>query len=283
MQNTLRKKVAAEGKGIHYNRFARLVLSPAPENTGIVFKRIDLPDSSIHSIPAIYTNVISTQLSTKIANASGVSVSTVEHLMAALFICEVTNLFVEIDNIEVPIMEGGSEDFCFLIECAGLQPQKSKANMFRVLKEVKVENEAGYIIASPSNFASVKFTSNFDSASIGEQQFYFDFKKTNFIKEIASAKTIANLNEVEFLQKKGLGLGGNLQNTLVFNKENILNEKHLFHISDFVKHKVLDFIGDIALAGNPIIADFTCYKSGHTLNSFLLKEIFSNENNYQLI
>lgn len=281
MQSTIRREISAEGVGIHYNQFARLTLKPAPEDTGVVFRRVDITDRN-NEIKAIYYNVFNTSLNTQIVNSDNIAVSTIEHIMAALMALKVTNVIVEIDNIEVPIMEGGSEGFCFIIECVGLCIQKKPDTKYKLLKEINVGTDSGYITAKPSNDSSITFTSDFHSTGIGEQTFVYN-TKTDFVKEISSAKTIVNIKEVAMLQKIGMGLGGSLRNTLVYSEEKILNEKCDFHKLDFVKHKILDFIGDLALAGGEIIADFRCYKSGHKLNYLLLKEMFSNQENYKII
>jgi UDP-3-O-[3-hydroxymyristoyl] N-acetylglucosamine deacetylase len=282
MQITIRKEISAEGVGIHYNKFAKITLKPASEDVGIVFKRIDVTGKN-NEIEAIYTNIDSISLSTQLKNGDGVFVATVEHLMSAVSSFNISNLIIEISESEVPIMDGGSEDFSFLIECAGLKVQHKPAKKFKLLKEIKVGNDENYIIAKPSEEQIINFTSNFNSKKIGEQSFSFNPQKDDFVKEISSSKTIANAMEVEMLRKAGMGLGGSLKNTLVFNENDILNEMCLYNVQDFVKHKVLDFMGDIKLAGGEIIADFSCYKSGHKLNHMLLNEIFKSTENYQLI
>lgn len=281
MQCTIKKEIEASGVGIHYNKFAHLKLKPAPEGTGVVFHRTDLSENN--KIVASFKNIESTSLSTKIINEGGVSVSTIEHLMAALGVFRISNLVVEIDNIEVPIMDGGSEDFCFMIECVGVHLQHTKCNHFKLKKEIKVQIGDSYIIARPADAFSVDFVSDFPSAAIGRQSFTFDFKKSDFVKEVSSAKTIANILEVEMLHKNGMGLGGGLHNTLVYDKEKVLNEGSAYNINDFVKHKVLDFIGDISLSQGEIIANFQCFKSGHKLNHMFLHELFLDSTNYQLI
>lgn len=282
MQSTIKKEIVAEGVGVHYNQYAQIRLKPAKENTGILFKRVDVTDKN-NEILAIYKNVKSKALSTEIANESGASVATIEHLMSAISSFNITNLIIEINALEVPIMEGGSEDFCFLLECVGTTLQKEKAKKFKLKKEVKVGDENYFIIAKPSEEFTVSFTSNFNSEKIGEQKFFYNKSHHDFTKDIAPSKTIANLAEVQALQQAGMGLGGNLKNTLVFTQTEILNEKCLYNTEDFVKHKILDFIGDLSLAGGEIIANFSCFKSGHKLNHLLLEEIFKTEENYQSI
>jgi UDP-3-O-[3-hydroxymyristoyl] N-acetylglucosamine deacetylase len=282
MQRTIKQDITAEGVGVHYGKSTTLTLKPASESTGIVFVRTDITDKD-NRIKAIYKNIESIALSTKIKNESGVSVTTIEHLMAAVSSFKIDNLIIEIDAEEVPIMDGGSEDFCFLIECTGLYMQPEKRKKLHLVKEIKVGDDNNYIIAKPSEEKVISFTSDFKSEAIGIQTLTFIEQYSDFSKEIAKAKTIANLLEVEALQKAGMGLGGNLKNTLVYNETRVLNEPALWIKTDFVRHKILDFLGDISLAGVEVMAEFICFKSGHKLNHLLLREIFSSNDNYQII
>ena len=282
MQRSIAKEVRAKGVGIHYNKLTNLVLKPAPENTGIIFKRVDVTNKD-NEILASYKNIHSLALSTQIINKAGVFVATIEHLMSAFFAFKINNIIVEVESAEMPIMEGGADEFCFMIECAGLQEQQAKANKFKLVHEVRVGDQEHYIVARPAAERTIKFISDFPSLAIGKQEFTFNIEKDDFIKEISSSKTIANVKEVEMLQKNGMGLGGSLKNTLVYDAESVLNEKCLYNISDFVKHKTLDFIGDLYLAEGSILASFEANKSGHKLNHLLLNEIFKHSSNYQLI
>jgi len=282
MQRSIGKEVKAKGVGIHYNKLTSLVLKPAPENTGIIFRRVDITNKE-NEILASYKNIQSLALSTQIANKAGVFVATIEHLMSAFFAFNINNIVVEVESAEMPIMEGGAEEFCFMIECAGVKEQKAKAKKFQLIREVRVGDEEHFIVATPSATRTIKFISDFPSLAIGRQEFTFNVETDDFIKEISSSKTIANLKEVEMLQKNGMGLGGSLKNTLVYDAESVLNEKCLYNISDFVKHKTLDFIGDLYLAEGMILANFEANKSGHKLNHLLLNEIFKDAANYQLI
>jgi UDP-3-O-[3-hydroxymyristoyl] N-acetylglucosamine deacetylase len=281
MQVTIKKEIKARGVGVHYNKLCDLTLKPAPVDTGILFKRVDVLDKKNY-ILANLENIDSMSLSTRIKNEDGVFVATIEHLLSAIFAFGITNLIIEVNSPEMPIMDGGSEDFCFMLECAGRLIQEKKQKKFQLLKEIKIGDDASYIIAYPSDEFKVEFTSNFHSQDIGEQVFTYD-KKMDFTKEIASARTIANLKEVEMLQKAGFGLGGSLKNTLVYDDTRVFNEPCLFNFDDFVKHKILDFLGDISLAGGEIIASFKCFKSGHKLNHQILHEIFQDKANYKLI
>lgn len=282
MQKSIAKEVGAIGVGIHYNKLTNLKLKPAPEDTGIIFKRVDVVNKN-NSIIANYKNINSLALSTQICNSEGVFVATIEHIMSAFAAFRINNILVEVDSPEMPIMEGGAEEFCFMLECAGIAFQTIKAKEFKITREVKVSDGENYIIAKPAEESSVTFISDFPSTEIGKQNYVFNLERNDFVKEIANAKTIANLKDVEMLQKNGMGLGGNLQNTLVYDSTRVLNEKCLYNVNDFVKHKILDFVGDLYLAEGKIIANFECYKSGHKLNHLLLSEIFNNNSNYQLI
>lgn len=281
MQVTIKKEISSKGVGIHYNKLVNLKLKPAPENSGIVFIRTDILEKN-NKIKVCANSIDTGALSTKLKNEDGIFVATVEHLISAIHCFKINNLIIEIDGPEVPIMDGGSEDFCFMLECAGTVTQNAPKHKIKLLKEIKVKNGEAYIIAKPSNNIKINFVSDFPSNKIKEQSFSFDLEKQDFVKEISSAKTIANILEVETLQKMGMGLGGSLQNTMVYNENSILNESYSYNINDFVKHKILDFMGDIYLECMEVIAEFECYKSGHKLNHALICEILKT-NNYQLI
>ncbi len=281
MQVTIKKEICARGVGVHYNKLCNLRILPAPVDTGIVFKRIDVKERN-QGILAHFKNIDSIALSTRIKNEDGIFVATIEHLLSAVFTFGITNLIIEVDSPEMPIMEGGAEDFCFMLECAGIEVQEKPKKTFKLLKEIKVGDENNYILAKPNEEFIVDFESDFPSKAIGVQKFSYN-KKMDFTKEFSSARTIANLKDVEMIQKAGFGLGGNLKNTLVFSEEAVLNEACIFNKDDFVRHKILDFLGDISLAGGEIIAKFECLKSGHKLNHQILQEIFKDETNYKII
>lgn len=286
MQATIFSPISCTGVGIHFGRQTIMTLRPSDEGCGIIFKRTDVENSE-NNIRAHYQNVQKSYYGTVIYNASEVFVSTIEHLMAALSAIGITNLVVEIDGPEVPIMDGGSEQFCFMIKSAGVRIQDAKRKTLKIIREVIVRHNDSYVIARPTQNLqyNVNYVIDFGLSAIGRQELAYTDNCVDFCNQIAPAKTFGNMADIEKLKTIGMGLGGSLQNTIVIdsNGDKILNSRHLYCKNDFVKHKILDFIGDIYLAESYILAGFECYKSGHTLNNLLLKEIFSDSGNYEYI
>lgn len=283
LQRTLRKAVSCEGVGVHSGVLSRLVLVPAPEGTGIVFRRTDHPGAA-GLVPARFDKVTDTKLGTTIGNVYGVKVLTVEHLMAAIVGCGVTNLFVEINGAEVPIMDGSSAPFVALIEQAGVMEQSQLQQIIRVRETVRVEDGDKYAELRPGVGFSAELEIAFENCPVIDRQSYsFELDGSSFRDEISQARTFGFRHEVEYLQANGLALGGSLSNSIVLDGGRIMNEGGLRYGDEFVRHKLLDVIGDLALAGGPLYAQFRGYKTGHALNNKLLRELFSRKGAYELI
>ncbi len=281
-QKTLERKVSCVGVGLHSGQNVKLSLNPAPVNHGIVFKRTDITGFD-NLIPAQYDKVTKTQLGTTIANDEGTIISTVEHLMAALWGCGIDNTLVEVDGPEIPIMDGSSEPFVFLAECAGLKDQEQDRKIVKVLKQVEVRDGDKYAILKPSDDFSIDLEIDFNSKAIAKQKWVYSLSDISFKTDLCRARTFGFEHEVEHLRSLGLARGGSLDNAIVIRGDKVLNKEGLRYNNEFVRHKLLDCIGDFYLAGNRIEGNFTAYKSGHGLNNMLLRELFSDKSAYALI
>ena len=283
LQTTIKNKMVCEGVGVHTGIQTTLTLLPAPEGTGIIFRRTDHPGIA-GVVPARFDRVIDTRLGTTIGNAYDVKVHTVEHLMAAIVGCGVTNLIIEIDGAEVPIMDGSAAPFVFLIECAGVVKQSSPQRAVRVRETVRVEDGDKYAELRPGIGFSAELEIAFENCKVIDRQFYaFDLDSPSFKAELARARTFGFRHEVEYLQKNGLARGGSLANSIVLDGETIMNEDGLRYADEFVRHKLLDVVGDLALAGAPLFAQFRGYKTGHALNNQLLRKLFSRRQAWEFV
>ena len=275
-QKTLRNSISCTGVGLHGGNLINMKLAPAPVNSGIVFKRTDV-DPSVSEIPAQYNTVTDLKMCTTVENAAGTKVATVEHLMAALSGCGVDNVVVELDGPEVPVMDGSSAPFVFLIECADVVEQESPRRYIKVLKEIEVSDGEAKATLSPSDNISVAFEIDFDNPRIGKQNCSYSLRNGTFKNELSRARTFGFLGEFEQLKKLGLAKGGSLENAIVLSGTDILNEEGLRYDDEFVRHKALDAVGDLYLAGAPIIGEFYGFRSGHALNNKLLHAFFADE------
>jgi len=283
LQKTIKNRMSCQGVGVHTGILTTVTLLPAPEDTGIVFQRTDHPGIA-GVIPARFDRVTDTKLGTTIGNVYGVKVHTVEHLMAAIAGCGVTNLIVEIDGAEVPIMDGSAAPFVFLVECAGLVQQTSAQRAIRVRETVRVEEGDKYAELRPGIGFSAELEIAFENCPVIDRQYYaFDLDAPSFKGELARARTFGFRHEVEFLQANGLALGGSLANSIVLDGGTIMNEDGLRFADEFVRHKLLDVVGDMALAGAPLFAQFSGYKTGHALNNKLLRELFAREHAWEYV
>ncbi|AZL16024.1 UDP-3-O-acyl-N-acetylglucosamine deacetylase [Rickettsiales endosymbiont of Stachyamoeba lipophora] len=273
-QNTICHSISCIGKGVHSGLDVKMILHPAPENHGIKFKRNDLNENNI--IEAKFENVSHTVLNTTISNTQGIKVSTVEHVMAALWGCGIDNCLIEIDNEEVPIMDGSSEHFVFMIESAGTQEQEAKRKFIKINKTIKVGDDKAYIEIEPADDLSINLQINFTNQIIGKQDYAIHNQVNSFKHDLSRARTFCFEYEVEALRKKGLAKGGSLDNAIIVSQDKILNENGLRFDDEFVRHKVLDCIGDLYLAGH-IKAKVKGYCSGHKLNNELLREVFKDQ------
>jgi len=274
-QKTIRNAIECTGIGLHSGARVDLTLHPASPDAGIRFRRIDVTDRD-NEIPALWDAVADTRLNTTLANAAGVGVATVEHLMAALAGLGIDNLTIELDGPEVPVMDGSAAPFVFLLECAGLQEQAAPRRWLKVLKEVRVEEPGRSVSLAPADGFVVDFEIDFDSRAIACRQGRYELGDGAFKRDIARARTFGFERDVQRLWQMGLARGGSLDNAVVIGADDrILNEGGLRYRDEFVRHKVLDSVGDLYLAGAPILGHFRGVRSGHALNNKLLATLFA--------
>ena len=276
-QKTLAGKACFEGIGLHTGLFSKVTLIPAMENTGIIFKRIDL--KSNNEIEANFKNVSSAKLCTTLENNFGNSVSTVEHLMAAFYITGIDNVVVEINNSEIPIMDGSSKDFVELINKVGTKELFAKRKFLKINKKVKFsENEKEISIEPNSKNLEVKFELSYNNEIIGNQK--NNIRLEGDLKDVYSSRTFCLYEDVEKIKENGLAKGGSLENAVVVKGEKVLNNGGLRNEKEFVNHKILDLVGDFFLSGYRILGTVRCVQGGHYLTNKFLREIFKNESNF---
>jgi UDP-3-O-[3-hydroxymyristoyl] N-acetylglucosamine deacetylase len=281
-QRTLKNAIRATGVGLHTGQKIYLTLLPAPVDAGIVFRRVDL--NPVVEIEAKAGNVGETTLSTTLMNGD-VKVSTVEHLLAAMAGLGIDNAVVEVSAPEVPIMDGSAGPFVFLIQSAGIQEQAAAKKFIRIKKPVIVQD--GDKIASflPFDGFKVTFSIDFDHPVFQGRTLKtsVDFSSTSFVKEVSRARTFGFMHEIEYLRSKGLAKGGSIDNAIVVDEYRILNEDGLRYEDEFVKHKVLDAIGDLYLLGNSLIGEFKAHKSGHGLNNKSLRQLIAQTDAWEVV
>ena len=281
-QRTLRNAIKATGVGLHTGEKVYLTLAPAPVNTGIVFRRVDL--NPVVEIPGRADNVADTTLSTGLL-ANGEKVSTVEHLMAALAGLGIDNAYVDVSSPEVPIMDGSAGPFVFLIQSAGIEEQNAPKKFIRIKRKVTVEDGDKVASFLPFDGFKVSFTIDFDHPVFRDRTAHadIDFSTTSFVKEISRARTFGFMHEIEYLRSKGLARGGSVDNAIVVDEYRILNQDGLRYDDEFVRHKVLDAIGDLYLLGNSLIGEFRAYKSGHALNNASLRALIAQPDAWEVV
>lgn len=284
-QTTLGSKVSCSGVGLHSGSQVTLSIYPAQPNTGILFRRLDVPADQ-GFVLARFDAVCESRLGTTIRNQHGVTVSTVEHLMAALWGTGIDNAIVELDGPEVPIMDGSSEPFVFMIECARVVTLMAPRQMLRILKPVEVRDGDSIARVEPNvegdEGCIINIEIQFDNKLINHQASYYDFRETTFKQSLSRARTFGFEHEVVALRKAGLALGGSLENAVVVGKDRILNEEGLRYDDEFVRHKALDCVGDLYLAGFRIDGRFTFKKPGHAINNQLLHALFADDSAYAI-
>lgn len=281
-QRTISHKVSCQGHGLHSNKNVTMTFAPADEDTGIVFRRTDI-EADKNEVVAKYDNVCDTAFGTVIKNEHGTKVSTIEHLMAAIWSSKITNLIIEIDNAEVPIMDGSAEPFIFMLASACVNEQQALCKTLEITKEVRVEEGDKFISIKPYDGYALDMSVDFPG--IGKQEYRYDFKKHPFKENVSRARTFCYEKEVEYMHSKGLALGGSLDNALVLKDDgSIINEEGFRYKDEIVKHKVLDCIGDMYLCGfYNIKGHIEANKTGHTLNNLLLRKLFDDKNSYKII
>ncbi len=280
-QRTLKKAARTTGVGLHTGARVELSLRPAPEDTGIVFHRVDLADSP--SLPALATNVGDTRLASTLRIGQA-SVATVEHLMSALAGLGIDNLHVDIAGPELPIMDGSAGPFVFLLQSAGLVEQKAPKRYLRVKEAVEVRDGDKWARFTPFDGYRLDFTIDFPHPVFGSENrnVVVDFGSDSYAKEVARARTFAFMQDVDAMRAAGLALGGSLQNAIVLDEFRVLNTEGLRYDNEFVRHKLLDAIGDLYLLGHPLIGQYTAYKSGHGLNNALCRALLARTDAWQI-
>lgn len=280
MQQTLKNSINIKGIGLHSGCEVNLLISPAAENTGITFKRVDIADTP--EIKALYNNVKDTQNCTCLSNADGIRVSTIEHVMSALYIKGIDNAFISVDNQELPIMDGSSQFFYEALKDEPLVAQSAPRKFLKVLKPVSFTDSKGNTISlSPSEEFSINFSIDFPSKIVGHQVFDAVITPDVFAKDIAPSRTFCEKYQVDYLQSIGLIKGGSLENAVVLDGETILNPEGFRVENECVNHKVLDAIGDLYTSGHRIIGRLSADKTGHFHNNELLKKLFSDPSQYE--
>ena len=284
LQTTLRSRASLSGFGVHSNAPVRIVLHPAEANSGIVFLRTGLSGGRERLIEANWSKVAMTQLCTVIGDGGEASVSTVEHLMAALAGLGIDNALVEIDGPEVPVMDGSAVDFIRAIDEVGIATLSAPRRFLKVLRHVRISHGLGYSELRPAARGfKLDVEIDFDSALIGRQRHVLDLDPAKFRREIARARTFGFVSDVKKLWQAGFALGSSLDNSVALDDDRILNPEGLRYPDEFVRHKTLDAVGDLALAGAPIIGAYASYRGGHKMNVAVLAELFSDRCNYEFV
>ena len=282
MQTTIDSDFSLIGTGLHSGRPVRLTVRPAPAGQGIVFVRRDVTDRD-NRIPARYDMVNDTTLCTRIANPAGVEVSTVEHLMAAFAGTGVHNAVVELDGPEVPIMDGSSRRFVQEILKAGVRPLDAPVMVLRILEPVRVEKGPAMAELLPAEDFEIGFCIHFDEAAIGRQEQHLNMRNGSFARELSDCRTFCRQSDVDAMRARGLALGGTLENAVVVEGDKILNPEGLRHADECVRHKMLDALGDLALAGGPIQGKYRGERAGHNLTNLLLRKLFATPEAFEWV
>ena len=281
-QRTLQHSINATGVGLHTGRKVLMTLRPAPPDTGIVFRRIDL--EPVLEVPATTMNVGDTRLATTLVSR-GERIWTIEHLMAALYAYGVDNLYVDLDGDEVPIMDGSAAPFIFLLQSAGIREQGAAKKFIRITRKVRVEDGDKWAMFEPYDGFKVSLKICFKHPLFNEKSSsaQIDLSTTSFVREISRARTFGFVRDVEMLREQNLALGGSLDNVVVVDDYRVMNEDGLRYGDEFVKHKILDAIGDLYLLGHALIGEFSGYKTGHAMNHGLRKALLSVPDSYEVL
>jgi UDP-3-O-[3-hydroxymyristoyl] N-acetylglucosamine deacetylase len=278
-EKTIRKEICCNGIGLHSGLSIELKLLPAAEGNGIVFVR---KDRSNKRIPADAAHVVSTHLSTTIGD-EGVTVQTIEHLMAAVSALEIDNLIVEVDGPEVPVLDGSASPFVTLLLEAGIVNQEKSKSFIEFLKPVTVSEKGKYVTIRPGSSFDISYEIQFDHPMISTQSYFYRHSRQAFTDEIAPARTFGFLKDVEQLKAQGLAQGGSLENAIVIGDDQILNKQGLRFSDEFVRHKILDLIGDFSLLGMPVLGHVQALCSGHMLHAKLIREVLTNKRAWRIV
>ncbi len=274
MQHTVKSPIEMSGIGLHSGKTVSMRILAAPADHGIVFKRVDLADGA-NLIPATYDRVMDTRLCTLIANAYGAKVGTIEHLMAALRGCGIDNAMIEVDAAEVPVMDGSSKQFVEAIDAVGTKAQSKPRRAIKILKDITVQDGDKMVRLSPSNVPVYAGRIEFPHASIGAQEYSLKLVNGNFRHDVSDCRTFGFFKEAEMLRAAGLGLGGSLDNAIILNDDGVMNPDGLRCTDEFIRHKILDAVGDLALGGY-IIGKYDGFKAGHALNNAILHALYAD-------
>ena len=278
-QRTLSSKIKASGIGLHTGKKIALTLNPGPINSGIVFLRTDIKSNPIN---ASLENVHDTRLSTTLSNNTA-KISTVEHLLSALAGLGIDNAIIELDGPEVPIMDGSARPFVFMIQSAGIQEQHDTKKFIKIKKTIEVRQDEKWAKIEPFEGFKVAFTIDFNHPAFNEssQTSEIDFSSVSYLSQVSRARTFGFAKDIELLRKNNLALGGSVNNAIVIDDYKVVNEEGVRFQDEFVKHKILDAIGDLYLLGHGLIGSFSAYKSGHHLNNLLLRELVNNQDAWE--
>jgi len=282
LQTSIKNRVSCAGIGLHTGARVQMTLAPAPAGSGIRFRRVDITDRD-NWLPARYDLVSATGYGTVLENDAGASIATVEHVLAALSGMGVDNATIEIDGPEMTVMDGSAAPFVFLIECAGIKRLQRARRVIQILERIEVVDGDKHVALEPSDQFSAAFEIDFDAEAIGRQAHRVVVTETSFKAEIARARTFGFLHEMEHLTARGLARGGSLDNAVVLNGGKVINRGGLRYRDEFVRHKILDAIGDLALAGLPILGAYEARRAGHTLNNRLLRALFDAPQAFEII
>ncbi|WP_245639997.1 UDP-3-O-acyl-N-acetylglucosamine deacetylase [Moraxella oblonga] len=284
-QRTLATSITAQGVGLHSGKTVTMTLRPAPVGTGIVFVRTDLNNTQI---PMSATLILDTMMSSNLV-VGDARVGTIEHLLSAVSACGIDNLYVDVDASEIPIMDGSAVVFLSLIEKAGVVEQHAPKEFIKLKKEVKVTDGDKWAKITPNMSDDdgffMTFEINFDHVAIKatDQTATLDFNTDNFIREVGQARTFGFLKDLEYLRSCNLALGGSLDNAVVLDDDSVMNEGGLRYPNEFVRHKILDAVGDLYVIGRPLLGQFSAYKSGHALNNALIRAILADETSHEIV
>ena len=274
-QTTLAKPVILKGIGLHSGENSEMKVLPSEANTGVIFKRVDLENGNI--IHANYQNVSSAKLCTTLENNSGAKVSTIEHLLAALYLAEIDNVLIEINSEEVPIMDGSAKNFLDVFRNSGVRTLTKKRNYLKINEKVEFVDGVKNISIEPSEDSlEIEFQLNYENEFIGKQKNVINFSKDD-IDDVSKSRTFCLLQDIEKIKKLGLAKGGSLDNAVVVDEDKILNEGGLRNEKEFVNHKILDLAGDLVLSGYRIIGSIKCQQGGHQLTNLFLRDLFDNK------
>ncbi len=281
-QRTIKTNISIKGIGLHTGNNVSMTLKPAPSNTGYIF-RVKKPNNEILELKADFRNVKSTQLCTLLSDKKGNTISTVEHILSACYGLEIDNIFIELDSNEIPVCDGSSYDFVNKLEDSGFNEQSEFKKFIRIKQVIEVKDDCKIARVSPFDQTMISTEINYDHKLIGKQSISLILTPDIYKSQICNARTFGFLKDVEKLKAMKLALGGSLENAVVLDDAKILNNGGLRFSDEFVRHKVLDFIGDISLSGFRILGSFYTSHSGHSLNIKLLNKIFESEKNWELV